>query len=91
MLLKSSLESIQKLSTKNQAEYFDGEKELVPAGNPSLMIGGKPSSRDHAMHMGMMQESLSPSVQNSEKSDLGAEVLGIGGDLEEGLGHGPKK
>ena len=43
------------------------------------------------MHMGMMQESLAPGVQNRQKPDLGAEMFGIGGDLEEGLGHGPKK
>ena len=46
------------------------------------MIGREPSTRDHAMHMGMMKESLAPGVQNGEKPDFGAEVLGIGGDLE---------
>jgi hypothetical protein len=34
------------------------------------------------MHMGMSQESLAPSVENGEKTDFGAEVLGISGDLE---------
>src|SRR5664279_4656933 len=43
------------------------------------------------MHMRMMQESLPPGVQNSEKPDLGAQMLGIGGDLQKGLGHRPKQ
>jgi len=43
------------------------------------------------MHMGMSQESLSPSVQNSQKPNLGAEMFGIGSDLEEGLTHSTKK
>jgi hypothetical protein len=34
------------------------------------------------MHMGMSEQSLTPSVQNCQKADLGAEVLGIGSDLE---------
>ena len=55
------------------------------------MIGREPSSGHDAMHMGMMQESLAPGVQNREKSDLSAQVFGIGGDLEESLSRGPKQ
>lgn len=40
------------------------------------------TSHEHAMHMGMMQQTLSPGVKNSQKPDLGAEMFGNGGDLE---------
>ena len=32
------------------------------------------------MHMGMMQESLSPGVENGEEADLGTQMLRIRGD-----------
>ena len=34
---------------------------------------------------------FAPGVQNREKSDLGAEVFGISGALQEGLGSSPKQ
>jgi hypothetical protein len=82
VLVKSSFQSLEKLSAKDNTEYLDGQKKLVSAGNPAPMIWREPSTRDHAMHMGMMKESLAPSVQNGEKPDFGAEVFGIGSDLE---------
>ena len=89
--LKGALQSVKKLPAKDHTEYFDGEKELVSACNPSPVIWGEPSPWDHAMEMGMSEQRLPPGVQNREKSDLGAEVFGIGGDLQEGLGGSPKQ
>jgi hypothetical protein len=91
VFLKGALQSGEKLSAKDPTEYFDGEKKLGSAGNPSPMIWGESSARNHAMDMGMSEQRLPPSVQNSEKSDLGAEVFGISGDLEKGLGRGTKQ
>jgi hypothetical protein len=39
VFFKSSFESVEKLSAKDNTEYFDGQKELGSAGNPSSMIG----------------------------------------------------
>ena len=91
VFLKGALESGEKLPAKDDTEYFDGEKELVSAGNPSPMIWGESSAWNHAMQMGMSEQRLPPSVQHREKSDLGAEVFGIRGDLEKGLGRGTKQ
>ena len=91
VFLKGALESGEKLPAKDDTEYFDGEKELVSAGNPLPMIWGESSAWNHTMHMGMSEQFLPPSVQHSEKSDLGAEVFGISGDLEKGLGRGTKQ
>lgn len=54
VLFKSSFESVEKLSAKDNTEYFDGQKELVSRGNPTPLIGREPSPpRDDAMQMGM--------------------------------------
>ena len=38
--------------------------------------------------MGMMQQLLSPGMQDGDEADLGAQVFGIGGDGAQGLGAG---
>jgi len=40
------------------------------------------------MGMGVMFELLIPSVEYAEEADLGAEMLGIASDVEEGFGAG---
>ena len=40
------------------------------------------------MHMRMMIEVLAPGVQHGGEADIGAEMLGVGGDRGEGLGGG---
>ena len=82
VLLESLFQSLEKFPAKDNTEYCNGQKELVSAGNPSSMIWREPSTWDHAMHLGMKKESLAPSVQNGKKSDFGAQVLGISGNLE---------
>ena len=39
----------------------------------------------------MSEKSLAPSVEHCHKADVGAQVLGISRDLEEGLGCGPQQ
>ena len=39
----------------------------------------------------MIEQVLAPGVEHGEKADLGAQVLGIGGDGEQGLGRGPEQ
>ena len=40
------------------------------------------------MNVRMMLEFLIPGVKNAEEPDLGAETLGIAGDLDQGCGAG---
>ena len=82
VLVKSLFERIEELSTKDHTEYFDRQKELVSAANPSPLIWGEPTPWDHTMEMGMMLERLTPSMENREKADVSAEVLGVSGDLQ---------
>jgi hypothetical protein len=82
VLVESSFERIEELPTKDHTEYFDRQKELVSAANPSPLIWGEATPWDHTMDMGMMPEGLTPSMENGQKADASAEVLRISGDLQ---------
>ena len=41
--------------------------------------------------MRVLLEGLSPGVEHTQDTDLGAEMLGIGGDLHQGRGAGAKQ
>lgn len=43
------------------------------------------------MDMGVVLQVLPPTVEHGQKPDLGAQVLGIGGDPAEGCGRGAKQ
>ena len=43
------------------------------------------------MQVGMMKQVRAPSVKHGEKAGLGAQVLGISGDGEQGLRRGPEQ
>ena len=64
------------------------QEEAGAASDPVLAIGGEAPARHHAVHMGMMQQLLAPGMQDGDEADLGAQVLGIGGDGAQGLGAG---
>ena len=46
---KSSFEASHELFSEDRTEYFDGQKELVPAGNPAAMIVRESPSGNYAM------------------------------------------
>ena len=62
VFFESSFEASQELSPEDQPEHFDRQKELGSTGDPSLMIRGESSSRNHAMQMGMSEKSLAPGM-----------------------------
>ena len=56
-----------------------------------MAIARQASAGDDAMQMRMMEQVLAPGVQHGEEADLGAQVLGIGGDCAQGLGGGAEE
>jgi len=50
------------------------------------MIWRQPTAGDHAMDVVVSQQSLTPGVQDREKSNLSAEPFRVPGDFEQGLG-----
>ena len=55
------------------------------------MIRSEAAGGNHAVDMGMMLQSLIPGMEHAEEADLGAEVAGIAGDLQQGFGAGVKQ
>lgn len=56
-----------------------------------MAVGRKAAAWDDAMQMRIMKQVLAPGVQHGEQADLGAQVLGIGGDDAQGLGGGAEE
>ena len=50
--------------------------------------GRESTGWDDAVDVGMKQQVLSPGMQNAEEANVCAKMFGIGGDFEEGVGHG---
>ena len=55
------------------------------------MIGRQPAGWHHAVHVRMADQRLTPGVQNAQHSDLGAEVVRVGGHLPQGRRTGLKE
>jgi hypothetical protein len=73
-----TLESLEKLATKDLLQNPKRKKEAVPRSHPMTAIGCEATDRHETVEMGMEQQVLAPTVQDSEESDLCTEVLRIG-------------
>ena len=87
-LLKSSLEGGNELAAKDAAEYAHWQEEGIAGMDPAGVVGRKTSGWDYTMEVRMKKQVLPPSVQHGKETDLCAEMFGVGGDLEQGLGNG---
>jgi hypothetical protein len=87
-LLESSFETGDELTAKDTTKYAHGQKEGIAGMDPMHMVRGKTSGGDYTMDMRMKKQVLPPTVQHGEKADLGPEVFGVGGDLQQGLRAG---
>ena len=57
-----------------------------PAGDPSAAIRRQPAAGHDTMQMWVVQESLTPGVEDGEEADLRTQMLGVGGDRRQSLG-----
>ena len=60
----------------------------VAIRNPPSLVAGDAAAGNDAMEVWMMMKVLSPGMQHRQKTDPGAEVPWIGGDLQQGFGGG---
>ena len=90
-VVEGPFESGDKLAAEDSTQHLDGEKEAIARGDPALVIEGEATGRDHAMDMGMMFQLLIPTVEHPEEADVGAQMAGITGDFEQGLGADPEQ
>jgi hypothetical protein len=79
---KGSSKTGDKLAPEHSTEDFNRQEEWIAGTNPLRMIRRQAAGGNCVVHMGMVQQVLSPGVENAEESDLGAEMPGIGGHLQ---------
>src|ERR1700733_12101521 len=90
-VLEGMLETVDELAAKYAAQHFYRQEEGIARMHPALVIGRETAGGDHAMDMRVMLEGLSPGVEHTQETDLGAEMLGIGGNLHQGRVAGAKQ
>ena len=86
---ESGAEASQELAPKHPAQHPDRQEKVGTAADPAGAIRRRATAWHHAMDMGMQLQVLAPGVQHRQHADLGAQMLRIGGDLDQGLGGGP--
>jgi hypothetical protein len=69
------------LAAEEAAEDAHGQEEAGPTRLPGASVLGQAPGGDHAVDMGVMDQSLAPGVENDEEADLSAEVARVGGNV----------
>ena len=89
--VEGGAEQREELAPEHAAEDADRQEEPRSAGDPARAVGREPAARHDAMDVGVVLQVLAPGVEDGQEADLGPEVLGVGGDLPQGLGGGPEQ
>ncbi len=87
-LIKGLLQSGQEQATEESRQDAHGPEEARAAAHPASSIGRQSAAGSHTMQMGMMQQVLPPSVEDGQKTDASAQMLGVGGNAEQCLRAG---
>ena len=74
------LQCLQEQAAEQAGEHAHRQEEAGAAGDPAGAVGRGAAARHDAMDMRMVLQGLAPGVQDGDDADLGAEMLGIGGD-----------
>ena len=89
--IKGRSQFLQEQPAKQARQHAHGQEEPRPAGDPARAVGRDATARHDAMEVGMIVKVLAPAVQHRDEADLGAEMLGIGGDRAQRLGRRPEQ
>ncbi len=84
-------EARDKLAAEEAAEDAHGQEEAWPAGLPSASVIGQAAGGDHTVHMGMMDQSLTPGMEDDEETEASTEVARVGGDVLKRPGCGAQE
>ena len=81
----------QKLAAKQGAEWIDGQEELLAGRDPSLPVQRQSARGYDTVDVGMVFQSLRPSMQNGEETQSGSQPFRIGSHFQKRLRHGTKQ
>ena len=79
---------LQEQPAEQAREHAHGQEEAGPARHPALAVERDAAARHDHVDVRVMGHRRAPGVQHGGDADAGAEVLGIGGDRDQGLGRG---
>jgi hypothetical protein len=89
--VQAGLDAGKEFSAEDAGEDADGKEETGVGEDPAVALGRQASPGDNAVEVGVEEKRLGPGVQNGGEPDLGAQTLGIEGDLLEGVRHAREK
>ena len=82
-------EAFEKQATKEARQHAHGQEEAGLAGDPARPVQRQAAAgNDERGAMRVMGERRAPGVQHGDQADLGAQMLGVGGDGAQRLGRG---
>jgi hypothetical protein len=87
-LEESALQTGDELTAKDAAQHLDRQEERIARMDPALVVGRKAAGWDHAMDVRMRLKLLPPGMKHTQKTNLGSEMLGIGGNLHQSRSAG---
>ena len=82
------LQTGDELAAEDTSEHLDGKEEGASGRDPAGVIGCEAASRDDAVDMWMMLQTLVPGMEHAEEADLGSEMSRIASDLQQRGGTG---
>ena len=74
-------------SAEPSREDANRQEEPRPASHPSSLVWREATAWDNAVQMRVVLQGLPPSVEQGDRADLCAEMLGIGGDVVHRFGR----
>ena len=90
-LFESALQSGSKFAPEHAAEHLHRKKEGIARLDPVLAVEGQSSGGNDAVDVGVVLQFLSPGMENAEKTDLGAKMVGITRDLDQRFSAGTEQ
>ena len=79
-VVEGVLQGGQEEPAEEARQHADRQEEARSARDPARPVRREAAAGDDAMEMRMMDQRLSPRVQDGEEADRGAQVRRIGGD-----------
>jgi len=79
--VESAPQASAELAAEDAAEHLHRQEEIGSRRDPARVVWRKATTRHDTMDVRVLLESLSPSVQDGEESNLGTQMLRIGRDF----------